>query len=38
VPAQEHVGVGGDVGIEQVGGVELAEDLDDFRLRRRFVI
>ena len=37
VPAQQHGGIGRDVGFDQVGGVKLREDLNDFRLRRRII-
>ena len=37
VAAQQDGGVGGDVGVDQVGRVQVREDLDDFRLRRRVV-
>ena len=36
--AEQDGGVGGDVGLEEIGGVKLAEDLDDFRLRGGFVV
>ena len=37
VPAKQNGGVRGDVGVDQVCGIEMAEDLDDFGLRWRIV-
>ena len=37
VPAEQDGGVGRDVGVDQVRAVQVREDLDDFRLRRRVV-
>jgi len=37
VPAEQDVGVGGDVGVDQVRAEQVAEDLDDLRLGRRVV-
>jgi len=34
VASEESVGVGRDFGLEEVAGVELAEELDDFALSR----
>src|SRR5262249_24340902 len=37
VPAEQHGGIGRDVGLDEVHRVELAKDLNDFRLGRRIV-
>ena len=37
VPAKQDGGIGRDVGVDQIGRVQLGENLDDFRLGRRIV-